>query len=88
LIEIPNVPVGTKLSRWCPPNKQIFEKGTIFFGHHVDRVVCAPDDEWKYHPKHVEQFPDINNCVSLHLIGYTSVLEYYEELTLFSTLAG
>jgi hypothetical protein len=26
----------------------------------VDTVVCAPDDEWKYHPKHVEQFPDIN----------------------------
>jgi hypothetical protein len=24
------------------------------------RVVCAPDDTWKYHPKHVEQFPDIN----------------------------
>jgi hypothetical protein len=26
----------------------------------VDTVVCAPDNEWKYHPKHVEQFPDIN----------------------------
>jgi hypothetical protein len=26
----------------------------------VDKVVCAPDDGWKYHPKHVEQFPDIN----------------------------
>jgi hypothetical protein len=26
----------------------------------VDRVVCAPDDGWKYHPKHLEQFPDIN----------------------------
>jgi hypothetical protein len=25
-----------------------------------DKVVCAPDDGWKYHPKHVEQFPDIN----------------------------
>jgi hypothetical protein len=22
----------------------------------VDTIVCAPDDEWKYHPKHVEQF--------------------------------
>jgi hypothetical protein len=22
--------------------------------------VCAPDDGWKYHPKYVEQFPDIN----------------------------
>jgi hypothetical protein len=26
----------------------------------VDAVVCAPDDGWKYHPKNVEQFPDIN----------------------------
>jgi hypothetical protein len=26
----------------------------------VDTVVCAPDDWWKYHPKHVEQFTDIN----------------------------
>jgi hypothetical protein len=26
----------------------------------VDTVVCAPDDGWKYHPKHVEQFPEIN----------------------------
>jgi hypothetical protein len=25
----------------------------------VDTVVCASDDEWRYHPKHVEQFPDI-----------------------------
>jgi len=23
-------------------------------------VVCTPDVGWKYHPKHVEQFPDIN----------------------------
>jgi hypothetical protein len=22
--------------------------------------LCAPDDGWRYHPKHVEQFPDIN----------------------------
>jgi hypothetical protein len=26
----------------------------------VNKVVCAPDDGWSYHPKHVEQFPDIN----------------------------
>jgi hypothetical protein len=41
----------------------------------VDTVVCAPDDGWKYHPKHVEQFPDINNCVTFHLVGY--ILAYY-----------
>jgi hypothetical protein len=32
----------------------------------VETVVCAPDDEWCYHPKHVEQ--------TLHLVGY--ILEY------------
>jgi hypothetical protein len=31
----------------------------------VDTVVCAPDDGWKYHPKHVEQFPDINKLCSV-----------------------
>jgi hypothetical protein len=40
----------------------------------VDTVVCASDDGWKYHPKHVQQFPDIINCVTLHLVGY--ILEY------------
>jgi hypothetical protein len=40
----------------------------------VDTAVCAPDDGWKYHPKHVEQFPDIINCATLHLVGY--ILEY------------
>jgi hypothetical protein len=33
----------------------------------VDTVVCAPDDGWKYHPKHEEQFTDIN-CVTLQLL--------------------
>jgi hypothetical protein len=42
----------------------------------VDTVVCAPDDGWRYHPKHVEQFPDIIKCVTLHL-GY--ILEYLEQ---------
>ena len=30
----------------------------------ADTVVCAPDDGWRYHPKYVEQFPDINKlCI-------------------------
>jgi hypothetical protein len=40
----------------------------------VDTVVYAPDDGWRYHPKHAEQFPDKINCVTLHLVGY--ILEY------------
>jgi hypothetical protein len=31
----------------------------------VDTVVCAPDDGWKYHPKHIEQFPDINKLCNV-----------------------
>jgi aminopeptidase-like protein len=56
LIEIPAVPVGTKFSRWRPPNnfwyikdsnitsgaqRKIFEKGTLFFGHPVDMTVAS-----------------------------------------------
>ena len=29
---------------------------------------------WWYHPKHIEQFPDKINCVTLHLVGH--ILEY------------
>jgi hypothetical protein len=32
------------------------------------RVCCGwrtPDDGWKYHPKHVEQFPDINKLCNV-----------------------
>jgi hypothetical protein len=27
--------------------------------------LCAPDDGWKYNPKHVEQFPDINKACNV-----------------------
>ena len=43
----------------------------------VDTVICAPDDGWKYHPKHVEQFPDINklcNVASCWIYEYTGIL--------------
>jgi hypothetical protein len=38
---------------------------------------CAPDDGWKYHPKHVEQFPDINklsNFASCWIYEYIGIL--------------
>ena len=31
----------------------------------VDTFVCAPDGGWRYHPKHVEQFPDINKLCNI-----------------------
>jgi len=39
-------------------------------------TVCAPDDGWWYHPKHVEQFPDKINCVTFHLFGYIAEYTY------------
>ena len=30
----------------------------------VDTVVCAPEDGWRYHPKHVEQFPELCKVAS------------------------
>jgi hypothetical protein len=43
----------------------------------VDTVVCASYDGWKYHPKHVEQFPDINklcNVASCWIYEYIGIL--------------
>jgi hypothetical protein len=43
----------------------------------VDKVVCAPDDGWKYHPKHVEQFLDINklcDVASCWIYEYIGIL--------------
>jgi len=35
------------------------------------RYSCMrPDDGWRYHPKHVEQFPDINQFHLLHDSGW------------------
>ena len=31
----------------------------------VDTVVCAPDDGWRDHPKHVEQFQEINELCNV-----------------------
>jgi hypothetical protein len=31
----------------------------------VDTVVCARNVGWGYHPKHVEQFPDINKLCNV-----------------------
>jgi len=31
----------------------------------VDTVMCALDDGWRYHPKHVEQFTDINKLYNV-----------------------
>ena len=40
------------------------KKQMIMWTHVVNTVVCTPDDGWRYHPKHVEQFSDKINCVT------------------------
>jgi hypothetical protein len=41
----------------------------------VDTDVFAPDDGWKFHPKHVERFPDINKlCNVASCWIYTGIL--------------
>jgi hypothetical protein len=42
----------------------------------VDTVVCAPDDGWRYRPKHVEQFPDIHKLCNVAPFGYISEYTY------------
>ena len=40
----------------------------------VGTVVCVSENGWWYHPKHVKQFPDKINCITLQLVGH--ILEY------------
>ena len=42
----------------------------------VDTVVCVPDDGWRYHPKHVEQFPEINKMCSGAFVGLNQKINY------------
>jgi hypothetical protein len=42
----------------------------LYLQHLVDTAVGAPDGGWWPHPKHVEQFPNKINCVTLHLVEY------------------
>jgi len=44
------------------------------------QIQCyAPDGGWRIHPKHVEQFTEIKNRVTLHLVGPT--LEFIAEVS-------
>jgi hypothetical protein len=54
----------------------LFEQATYvpYIPDAVDSVVLASDDGWWCRPKHVEQFSDKINCITLHLVGY--ILEY------------
>jgi hypothetical protein len=40
----------------------------------VDTMIWAPDDGWRYHPKHVEQFTDI--CVNKLYIHDARTIEH------------
>ena len=57
----------------------------------ANTVVCATDDGWWHHPKHVEQFLDKINCVTLYLVGYKLEYSYdartHERLILLTLFA-
>jgi hypothetical protein len=40
-------------------------RGRVGTGLSVLWVACTPYDRWKYHPKHEEQFPDINKLCNV-----------------------
>ena len=73
------VSVGT--TTYHQERKQLYLQHLVFVAplrqipDAVNTVVCAPDYGWWYHPKHVGQFPDKINCVTLHLVVY--ILEYW-----------
>ena len=52
--------VNSKSYITTPPRKRQLAVTLWQVPDAVDTVVCAPDDGWRCHPKHVEQFPEIN----------------------------
>ena len=49
---------------------QLYLQHLVFVTPLLLPAASAPDDGWRYHPKHVEQFPDKVNCVMLYLVVY------------------
>jgi len=61
----------------------------------VDTVALAPDDGWRYHPKHVERFTGINKLYTVascwtiiviytkHLFKYTNQMHNVYSLHIF-----
>jgi len=53
----------------------------------VDTVVQGTDDGWRHHPKHVEQFPDINKLCKvascwIYRVAQKNVYTLYSSLSL------
>ena len=66
--------MGTKFSRWRPPNNRIFEKGTIFLGHPV---------YWNIHLRSIIVHKGINTLVpQVHNLNIISLLQNLQILVL------
>jgi len=57
--------VGTAVARPTAPRQQKVAKAVWPVPDAVIIVICAPDDGWSYHPKHVERavYRNIINCI-------------------------
>jgi hypothetical protein len=60
-----HIQLPVTVCRWVICIFQLWSVITVAIATVVDTVVCAPDDGWKYHPKHVEQFPDMNKLCNV-----------------------
>ena len=68
LVELP--PETCRASSFAPRQRKVAE--TVWpVPDAVITVICAPDDGWSYHPKHVEWavYRNIINCIYSHLVG-------------------
>ena len=50
---------SAKDERYRPVSATFRDRGKLAEPDAVITVICAPDDGWSYHPKHVQQFTEI-----------------------------
>jgi len=65
--------------------KQLYLQHLVFVTPLLLSAAIVEDLELvRVYPKHVQQFPDKINCVTLHLVGY--ILEYYYDAQTYEHL--
>jgi len=59
------LPISDGISTHHQEHIQLYLQHLVLVTDAVHTVVCAPDDGWRYHPKHIEQFPEINKLFNV-----------------------